>query len=62
MADLDQQLDGRRVLIVDDDPVIRVVAGEALEGVGFVVEEAEDGEEEVRGTTPRREEGLGVGG
>ncbi len=32
-----------RALIVDDDPVIRLLAGQALEGVGFAIDEAESG-------------------
>src|SRR5689334_15452776 len=31
------------VLVVDDEPITRLLAGEALEGVGLVVVEAEDG-------------------
>jgi diguanylate cyclase (GGDEF)-like protein/PAS domain S-box-containing protein len=34
----------RRVLVADDDPVVRVLAARALEAMGFAVEEVEDGE------------------
>lgn len=33
-----------RILIVDDDPVLRMVAGEILRQNGYAVQEAEDGE------------------
>jgi diguanylate cyclase (GGDEF)-like protein/PAS domain S-box-containing protein len=36
------------VLIVDDEPVVRVLASQALAALGFDVEEAEDGEEALR--------------
>jgi signal transduction histidine kinase/FixJ family two-component response regulator len=34
----------KRVLVVDDDPVLRLVVGHAITSIGFEVEEAEDGE------------------
>lgn len=37
-----------RVMIVDDDPVLRMVAGEILRQNGFEVFEAEDGEVAIR--------------
>ena len=43
MSSVDAAVDGKRVLIVDDDPVIRAVAGQSLEAMGLVIEEAEDG-------------------
>lgn len=36
---------GRTVLVVDDDPTERLLARDALESAGFVVEEAADGPE-----------------
>jgi diguanylate cyclase (GGDEF)-like protein len=43
VSKLDASLAGKRVLIVDDDPVIRTVAGQSLEAIGLVIEESEDG-------------------
>jgi diguanylate cyclase (GGDEF)-like protein len=40
----EQNEEKRRVLVVDDDPLVRLLAGQALTAVGFAVEEAEDGE------------------
>ena len=37
-----------RVLVADDDPVIRMLICEALSVIGFTVEEAEDGNEAMR--------------
>lgn len=42
--DLDQD-ENRQVLVVDDDPTIRMLARETLEQAGFIVAEAADGEE-----------------
>ena len=36
---------GRTILVVDDDPTERLLARDALESVGFTVEEAADGPE-----------------
>jgi diguanylate cyclase (GGDEF)-like protein len=44
MSDASGQTKRPRVLIVDDDPVTRHLAGEALFAAGFEAEEAEDGE------------------
>ncbi len=44
----EETLQNPRVLIFDDDPTIRLLAGEALESEGFVVETAEDGRHAVR--------------
>lgn len=42
---MDREEDDRiRVLVADDDPVTRLLVGEALEREGFAVEEAENGE------------------
>ncbi len=38
---------GSSVLLMDDDPMVREVAGRMLERIGFVVDEASDGEEAV---------------
>ena len=35
----------KRILLVDDDPGVRLVLGKALRKAGYVVEEAENGEE-----------------
>ena len=43
MAERAPDLRPPRALIVDDDPVIRLLAGQALEGVGFAIDEAESG-------------------
>jgi diguanylate cyclase (GGDEF)-like protein len=45
----DRSRDARppRALVVDDDPVIRLLAGQALEGVGFAIDEAESGREAI---------------
>ncbi len=40
---VDVALEGRVVLVVDDDPTQRLLARDALEAQGFAVEEAEDG-------------------
>ena len=37
-----------RVLIVDDDPLLRRICVQALEGAGYTVSEAADGEEAVK--------------
>lgn len=39
---------GRKILVVDDEPINRTVAGYILEDVGFVVEFAEDGNQAVK--------------
>src|SRR5215510_9938978 len=43
MSETDMQTDHAVVLVVDDDITLRFLAREALEQVGFHVEEAEDG-------------------
>lgn len=43
MSKMDESLNGKRVLIVDDDPVIRTVAARSLEAIGLVAQECEDG-------------------
>ena len=39
--------EARRALVVDDDPVLRVLAGQALSAMGLAVVEAEDGHEAI---------------
>lgn len=39
---------GRSILIVDDDPLLRLIASEMLRGAGYVVAEAEDGDVAIR--------------
>ncbi|GAA1960503.1 response regulator transcription factor [Microbacterium aquimaris] len=41
-------LDGRRILVVDDDPTVAEVAGTYLTAAGFVVDRAADGAEALR--------------
>ncbi|TMA24492.1 MAG: EAL domain-containing protein [Deltaproteobacteria bacterium] len=48
MTDRSRDVRPPRALIVDDDPVIRLLAGRALEGVGFAIDEAESGREAVK--------------
>ena len=45
MADVAAENGVKRVLIVDDDPVIRIVFAEALAAIGVVTDEAENGEQ-----------------
>lgn len=39
---------GRSILIVDDDPLLRLIASEMLRGAGYAVAEAEDGDVAIR--------------
>lgn len=39
---------GRSILIVDDDPLLRMIASEMLSGAGYAVAEAEDGDVAIR--------------
>lgn len=39
---------GRSILIVDDDPLLRLIASEMLRGAGYDVAEAEDGDVAIR--------------
>ena len=48
MAADDGALAPRRILVVDDDPEIRSLARLVLEGAGYLVDEAPNGEEAVR--------------
>ncbi len=40
-------------LVVDDDPILRTVGSEALEALGFAIEEAESGEDALRAVAER---------